>query len=522
MISLNRKSPTVSLIFLLCGLFASKLAFAWSVSTTSSGDTLVENFLDISQWDAANSTGLWNIVDQAAEAGRVTGAVASQTISFGDGSAGVLNSSTGYTFNTNSYPNGFNFISVNITGGTIQVTGSNPLIIRSLSTVNIVPSLSARGGDGGSGTANGSTTGPSGGAAVASLCAGGSGGSATGASGQNGGADSTYNGTVDSTATPGTGSSGGSTGGNGVGGFDGPGATNLWETSPNFQCGAGGGGGGGHVNGANHATGGAGGAGGGTIRISAVGSITYTQIDASGGNGGLGANDGVCSGGGGGGNGGAIWLQSLQTVSGSTPTVNAGNNETNCVSGSGNLPGATRTDTATSSGAGNFATGLAAPNQSYNVQTKAYDLGTQNAGFSTQPTIGSVLNGGSIVVTYQGSSDGVNYSQSTSDITKLNNTNIRYIKIGMTISTGSTAAATPMITSISIPFSELNIRLAGGCGSMQTGQNGNRKTYNKTGMHANAIWSTAFWLTVWGMIYGFHRRFSLKTTEKYVIDTALN
>src|SRR5689334_833764 len=136
---------------------------------------LTENFTDSSHWDAANSTGLWNIVANAAQAGRVANATTSDPINFGDGSDGTLSSSTGYTFNTDTHPNGFNFISVNITGGTIQVKGSHPLVIRSLSNMTISPTLSVRGGDGQNGVANGSTAAPAGGIAVASLCSGGNG-----------------------------------------------------------------------------------------------------------------------------------------------------------------------------------------------------------------------------------------------------------------------------------------------------------------------------------------------------------
>src|SRR5690349_10011143 len=110
-------------------------AFLWilcfaahSHAFTISNGQFTENFSDPTYFDAANSTGLWNAIDGAAEGGRFANVGGSfKTISFGDGSDGAVNTSSGYTFDTNSHPNGYNFTQLSITGGTITVTGSNPL-----------------------------------------------------------------------------------------------------------------------------------------------------------------------------------------------------------------------------------------------------------------------------------------------------------------------------------------------------------------------------------------------------------
>lgn len=459
------------LVCILISIFSPQISRAWTIS----GGRLTEDFTDSSHWDAANSTGLWNIVSHAAEAGRVSAASASQSISFGDGSDGVLSTSSGYTFNTDQHPNGYHFISIDISGGTIQVQGSNPLVIHSLSTIRIVPSLSVRGGNGTPGTGNGSSTqGPTGGTATAGLCSGGAGGNTTPTAG---GAGLTYTGAVD---LAGGASASGATSATPPGGaIDGPDIPQNFGTVANaVRCGAGGAGGGGHLNGANHSTGGAGGGGGGTVHITAVGSISYTSIDASGGNGGAGGNDGFCGGSGAGGNGGAVWVQSLQTVSGNTPTVTAGAIATACaLSSGGSFSGSERVDTATSSDAGAYSTGNVAANQTYTVISQAYDLGTQNAAFFSQPTLATTLNGGTISVSYSGSSNAQNYSSATSDITTLSNQNIRYIKIRISIATASSAGSTPQLNSIQIPFEELNIKISGGCGSLQDKDSDPRITF---------------------------------------------
>jgi hypothetical protein len=437
----------------------------------------------------------------------VVNATSSDPLQFGDGSDGVLDSSSGYLFNTDAHPNGFNFISVNITGGTIQVQGSKPLVIRSLSTISITPTLSVRGGDGQSGVANGSTTAPTGGTAVASLCSGGAGGIPANTPTGDGQYGLTYDSTIDSAAPPGQGVSGAtSVSVQASGPFDFP--STPFETGSNFRCGAGGAGGGGQLNGGNHATGGAGGAGGGTIRLIAVGNITYGNLDASGGDGGAGVSDGFSSGSGSGGNGGAVWLQTLQTVSGPAPNVNGGNSPNNPSSAAGGagFAGATQTDDTTT-------TTNVVPSQSYSVQSLSYDLGTKNAGFFQAPTIDTTLNGGTISVTYSGSTDGSHFSSSTSDITTLTNQGYRYIKFGISIQTPSIAGPSPQVNSISIPFAELNIQLAGGCGTLQRSDRKNHpgeSTVTQTGLA-----TTLLWLLLWCFSFAIHRKKKLLSTDSF-------
>lgn len=453
-----------ALLFFLLGF--SNPAWSWEITRGN----LIEDFTDSSHWDASTSTGLWNFVDHAIQAGRVTGGVSTRPINFGDGSDGDLNSSTGYIFNTDTHPNGYNFNSISITGGTIQVQGSSPLILRSLSTVTLSSTLSVKGGDGLSGTANGSTTGPNGGTAVAGQCSGGKGGNAVSPTPGSGVAGLTSLGTLD-TGTVGTGFNGAGNANSAGFAVDSQGADNTWEntSSPSpFRCGAGAAGGGGHTNGANYATGGSGGAGGGTIRIIAVGNVTYSSLDARGGNGGVGANDGNCSGSGSGGNGGAIWIQSLHSVTGGTLVLTAGNfAQCGASSSQAGIDGLSRIDSELTSTAGSFSTGNVAANQTYVIQSKAYDLGTQNAGFFSTPTLTTTLNGGSVSISYLGSSDGTTYT-STSDISTLTNRNIRYLKFRISLTTASSVGTSPQVTQIQIPFSELNIRLSGGCGTIQS------------------------------------------------------
>jgi hypothetical protein len=492
------KNSSVWLMLFMSAAIAVGLIPSAMAASIQNG-VLLEDFSELTYWDATQSTGLWNLVEKAAQSGRVTGGVALQKIDFGDGSDGVLDTASGYTFDTNSHPNGFNFVSVNISGGTIQVTGTNPLVIRSLSTITLVPTLSVRGGNGTDGVVNGTLTGSPGGIAVASLCSGGKGGDAANTPTGDGSDGMTYNGTTES-AGGGEGGSGVTAGADAFGAIDQADPTlSSWETSPNFRCGAGGRGGGGHINGGVYATGGSGGAGGGTLRLIAVGAISYTTLDASGGDGGQGVNDGQCSGGGAGGNSGTIWLQSLSSVTGTTLLTNGGQNGT-CAgflfSGSPSTP---RTDTATTSNAGSNTTENSAPSTTYVIQSKSYDLSTLNAGFSEQPTITSTLNGGTITMSYTGSTDGTHFGSPTADITTLSNQNVRYLKFAITIQTASTAGASPQVKSVSIPFSELNIRLSGGCGIVQN-KNAKRKAIPFKDIFLNLVPAIAFWIIAWGQL----------------------
>jgi hypothetical protein len=449
-------------------LFNQSRANAWSLKD----GVLTEDFTEVGHWDISNSSGLWNMVTHSIQAGRVMGGQFNQPLFFGDGSDGVLQSSLGYVFDTDTHPSGFNFISVQITGGTIVVQGKNPLLIRSLSTIEITPPISVRGGNGATGSANTSLIGPTGGIPVASQCAGGQGGNAESTSPQGDGASGlTFDRSNDLA-------------GGGIGGdppatispggpFDSADSATLWGTGNAFRCGAGGGGGGGYNDGAGHyATGGAGGAGGGTVQMIAVGPVLLNTIDASGGDGAMGAdaNSGNCSGSGAGGNAGAIWLQSLESISASTLVLAPGASATTCLSsaGSGYPVGFSRIDDRTSSTAGAFTTEAVASNQIYQIQSLAYDLGTRNANFPAEPILSEVLNGGTLSITYSGSSDGIHFSNDTADLRQLSQQNIRYLKFKVTITTPTSAGLTPELKSISIPFEELDIQLKGGCGSTRS------------------------------------------------------
>lgn len=168
--------PVLLLLWISSGAFAA----------TVSGGKLVEDFTSLDGGDFQTSTGLWNVIDHVAQAGAVANGLSTRPISFGDGSDGALTLSSGssYTFNTDQHPNGYNFTSVSIDSGvTLNVTGSKPLIIRSLSTATISSTLSVDGEFGalstaGDAVANGSIpgTGPTGGPGHACAGTGGNGG----------------------------------------------------------------------------------------------------------------------------------------------------------------------------------------------------------------------------------------------------------------------------------------------------------------------------------------------------------
>lgn len=215
-----------------------------------------------------------------------------------------------------------------------------------------------------------------------------------------------------------------------------------------------------------YATGGGGGGGGGTIHITAVGDLAVGSILANGGAGGSSANDGNTSGNGSGGNGGAIWLQTLGTLTtSSNPTANAGAaGGAGLNSGAGgNIRGDSPSRPAWA--AADFDTSGVATGQSYVVQG-LYDLGTTNAAFLTAPTITQTLNGGTITPSYSGSSDNLTYTSFTTDLASLSNLGIRYLKVKLTLSTTG-ATGIPQVSQVSIPLTELDVRLMGGCGTLE-------------------------------------------------------
>lgn len=481
------------------------------MASSAQGGTLTEDFTTYSHADFTATTGLWNTVDHVAQAAVVATTVPVTTADFGNGSDGVLNSSTGYAFDTNAHPNGYNFASVTISAGAITVTGSNPLIIRSLGTVNIAPALNL-GGAAVAATVNGqagqaaNVAGANGGTALGALVNGGQGGDGTHVNGRPG---TNADGTTDA-LTPGAGSTlNGTNGSPGSNSLTRPGAINGWPTS--FVSGtAGGGGGAFFINGADVATGGGGGAGGGTLRISAVGTLQVGTIDVSGGAGGASvksAGSANCSGAGAGGNGGAIWLQSFKTITpaGNTILGGAGGGAgVGCAvgtAGSAGLNGRTRLDETVG---GNFSTTNAAAGTSYVVQSTGYDLGTSDAVFNSNPTVSSQPNGGSISIVYAGSKDGSSYSGFTSNLLDLSDQGYRYLKFQIQITTNAVAGPSPTVSSISLMYSGPpdtvdGLALSAGCGSLQmigAGAHLDRKASDRAGETTLLFWSLVY-ASIW-------------------------
>lgn len=498
----------------------------------TSGGRLIEDFSSDTYADYSSTTGFWDLPGRRARAAVYTDATGSGTarpVTFGDGSDGVLDSANGATFNTDLRPNGFNYRSVNISAGTITVTGSNPLVIRSLTTMNIAAgvtfSLDGAGDVAGSlgGAANGTTTRAA--AAATPTCAsqGGAGGSADASTSTDGGDG------LLSDGTPDLGSGGlrnddsvlAGDGGNGSPTAAALPTANDFDTT-GFICGPGGAGGGGDTAGngvGDYATGGAGGSGGGRVRLISAGDMTIgTTITARGGTAGRGAGAGTaCSGSGAGGNGGAVWLQTLRTLTTVAPDVSFGTgNGTPCnaiaapVDGNN---GASRSDQA---GVGANGTTLAPASQTYVIQSKAYDLDTLNAGFSEAPTVSASAGGGSTPsVEYAGSIDGSTFSDFTSDITQLNGKDYRYLKFRITIRTGGVAAATPEVTRIEIPYKDLGyerleLKLSPGCGNIKQFGGKTGGTTPRLPGFAQA----APWVLFWSAAYIVLRYCSVRNTRR--------
>ena len=478
---MHTKSKT---ILLIPSIWLVSIAHAFA----GTARTLVEDFTNIEHADFSVTTGIWNTAAHRAQAGAVADGDPLRPISFGDGSDGVLDSLSGYHFDTDTHPNGFNFKSVNITAGTIDVVGSYPLIIRSQGPVKIIPDLSVSGGDGQPGSAA-DINATAGGRAVAGRGAGGSGGRSTGsaAADLNGGDGLDKDGN-DVALSLGVGRyQSGPVNIDGNATFDTPAAD--FDVS-GFICGSGGGGGGGQwQNASDYGSGGGGGAGGGVLRISAVGEISMGRILARGGHGGNAVQATTCSGNGAGGNGGAVWIQSLSAVTTTSKPDIAGGSGGSIAACAGPLPawdGYRRVDCPVrpvvwnvDPNTGYYDTSLAAPSKAYTVQSKPLDLGTMNAAFSGAPTIESDSSaGGSIRFEYAGSGDSTSLSDFTDDITKLSDRNYRYLVIKITIQTAAAPAVSPSVSRISIPYEEFgfqsaNLKLSPGCGTLDPGDSGN-------------------------------------------------
>jgi hypothetical protein len=459
----RRASASILAISLLGVALSTSSAHAFTISS----GTFTENFSDPSYFDSTNSTGLWNAgaSTPGAEGGRFANQDPTKPITFGDGSDGTVNTSSGYTFNTDTHPNGYNFVKLTITGGTITVTGSNRLIIRSLTTVTISPTVTLSGSAGTISQNGAGTSSPGGTAGPTCITHGGAGGDTSPGNGQLG----TETGAVSETG--GTGNSGATSGTAGSASANSSASPVVFETAGSIVCGSGGAGGGGHAGSTPIGTGGGGGGGAGTLQIAATGNINVTSVVAQGGAGGDAiTNSGRCTGAGAGGGGGTVWFQTLGSITApaSDPNIAGGLGGSNAGCGgatSAGLDGVVRGDVA---GVTPWSFGYNTTNyiasSTYTIQSRAYDLGTENVGFFQAPTVtssGAVI-AGYPLVEYAGSSNGTTFSSFSSNILTLSNKGYRYLKWRITLQTNG-AAATQRVTGISISFAELGIRLIGGC-----------------------------------------------------------
>lgn len=221
--------------------------------------------------------------------------------------------------------------------------------------------------------------------------------------------------------------------------------------------------------------------------------------------------DGIgCSGSGGGGFGGAIWLQTLKTVSAtSTPSVTGGNGgggvDVHCPAAVvGSFDGTIRCDSSPGQrgscggAAGGYDTNTVVGGQvSYVVQSKAYDLDALNASFGS-PVVTSSAGSGSITIEYAGSTDGSIFSGYTQDLTSLSNQQFRYVKFKITLATASAAAASPTVSRIEIPFSDLgpsDVPMTLGCGTVK--DRGGRGGGGGGSPSAAVLWGTTL-LAIYG------------------------
>lgn len=460
------------------------------VAKTSFAATLLEDFGTLDHADLIQSNGVWNVVDRSARAQAfANGDIQSiRPIDFGNGSDGAVNSSNGYVFDTDAHPNGYHFQSLSITGGSISVKGSHPLVIRSLSAITITPPLRVNGARGADGSTNGIAS--VGGAAVTCLAKGSGGGSASLAMASNGGNALNSNGVLEAN-TRGLGQVGGSYVGpvptpgpieSQIPTFTGP-AFYDFDTDPShdFICGTGGAGGGAYATiSSDFASGGAGGGGGGILKLVAVGDIQVGVTEAKGGDGGNGIqlSNGACSGSGTAGFGGVIFFQSLKSLSTSVdPDVLGGHSgESPCfVGGHGDmLLGYVRGDLNSASSApswvvlpyGSYATEKVPANLQSFVQSKAYDLGVLNASFSEE----TITSTGTVTMSYAGSSDGVSFS-GFSSLNSLNNRGYRFLKWKATFTNPSSGGAAPKISNLKLSYTDLGLskldaKLFAGCGTL--------------------------------------------------------
>ncbi|MGZ3690253.1 MAG: hypothetical protein ACXVAX_02045 [Pseudobdellovibrio sp.] len=477
--------------------------FLFFISLQGRTNVLTENFLTTKQ--KSNSTAVWNFVTGSIHPTlridgyqTLTSPVTSADFDVGDGSDGPFNISTyahfgtvvsqTITINTLVHP-ALKFSSFQLDSGYTLTAINGPLIIYSLSTVQIDGTIDCSGGDG---TAATGAVGGNGGTGFCGGLSGGNGGNAT-ASGGSGlplsGSVSGGGGGVYAGAAPGAGGGGGGSysGNPGVAGANSAGpptntggsaGNGVGGDNPDFTIlnGSPGGGGG---SGSNTEGGGGGGAGGGTVVIHAVGNITISVsgfILSRGGNGG-GANSG---GGGGGGAGGSVKMftpVNLHLDTGTDVDVNSGLGAVPVVANAGDGGdgsfGRTWDNSATFSGSGSESNGsslLSLGTVEYTtaaemVESKSYDTESTLAQFQS---ITSVPASPDISFEVAGSNDNFVSDDSgwqpAAALASLNKK--RYVKFRMTL-TNSNAAVPTQVNEVLInydPGVKEDFQFKSGCG----------------------------------------------------------
>lgn len=434
-------------------------------------------------------------------------------LSVGDGSDGDFDIDTYLNFNDAAYQNdqvirintdlrkNLNFKSFNLRSGwTILPFGSQPLSIRSLSTVTIAGSIDCS-GDAGS-ALNSDNTQIS--RAGSGRCGGGDGGNGGSISiAAKAGALSGAN--TSGPGQPGSGAGDGGGGGgafsqnatsaaNGValgGGAGGAKGSNLHDDGFTSVGGGAGGGGGSAYNAfgdnANHASGGSGGAGGGTISIIAVGDILIPvggSVKANGGRGGGVAGTGK-GGAGGGGGGGSILIMTVGsiTLNGSvTATAGSGGTSTGGAGGAGGtgrtwlidndgVPGGTTTESPT--------TLLALPGTvvyktgSYTVTSNVIDTLNTKPEFLSATTTSTVGSGNAVTLSVAADDSSFAVSGATwvsaTSLSQLKGH--RYFRYLLTL-TSSSATAPPTVSALEISYIKTNrdqFDFQAGCGRVASG-----------------------------------------------------
>jgi hypothetical protein len=384
-------------------------------------------------------------------------------------------------------------------GDTIAPTGSKPLVIKAMGSVDVSGTIDCSGGNGTNGApspaslssggsgrcgggngGDGATTGSvaqPGSAGIATVISGGGGGAGTLGAGGGGGAG--FNWTV-ACGTPGTSAVAGAGGGGGAAGAN-------YEDSAFRVQGGGAGGGGGAIGGG--FSGGGGGAGGGHVEIYAIGNIDVTatgSIKVNGGNGGASAGG---SGGGGGGAAGSIRLASggLITVAGGATRISLGNGGLGGTSATGSAGGngamgrdwiidslgdacfapecdAQNLGIAAASGAVLYKLGLTT------TYSSVYDLQNHHTTFSNQTQ--TVINAGSgaVTITTAGSRNGFSVDSTAYEpvATIANLAGSRYVIFKIDIN--NTNAGTPIIVDLFdltyTPGPSTEFNYTAGCGSI--------------------------------------------------------